>query len=151
MGASKQCACFSSMVQIEQVGNKYTVQINKTNLGIITQFTDFNEVKFYKEGNLTYQYKDFKINENTFIRKLDNRNFTFKNNELVLLEINKYVKFINTLKCRRGGQPRQNPVARSGGTWGGRGRSRAARAWCECRCGGQRRQYPVPDCVGEGS
>ena len=34
--------------------------------------------------------------------------------------------------------------------WEGRGRTGAARAWCECRCRGQARQNRVPDGIGEG-
>jgi hypothetical protein len=80
---------------LEQIDNKYTIQVNKTNVAIITQFNQINEVKFHKEGDLIYTYKDHKIDENTFVRSLDNNKFVFKDNELVLSEINKYVKFIN--------------------------------------------------------
>jgi hypothetical protein len=83
---------------IEQVDNKFTVQVNKTDIAIIRQFENKNEVKFFREGDLFYEYKDNKIDDNTFVRSLENKKFTFKNNELVLTEINKYVKFIETLK-----------------------------------------------------
>jgi hypothetical protein len=68
---------------INQKDNVYIIQVNRTNIAIITQFDEFNEIKFYKEGDLVYEYKDHKINENTFIRSLANKKFTFKNNELV--------------------------------------------------------------------
>ena len=83
---------------IEQIDNKYTIQVNKTNVAIITQYDEYNDVKFFKEGDIIYEYKDHKINESTFIRSLDNNKFHFKNNQLVAVEISKYVKFINTLK-----------------------------------------------------
>jgi hypothetical protein len=83
---------------IDKVENKYTVQISSTNLVIITKFDDFNEVKFFKEGNFIYEYKDHKINESTFIRSLNNKKFTFKDGELILLTIDKSATFISTLK-----------------------------------------------------
>lgn len=82
---------------VNKIGNLYTIQVNKTNIAIITQFELFNEVKFFKEGELIYQYKDHKIDENTFVRSLDNKKFTFKNNELQLLTIDKSTKFIKNL------------------------------------------------------
>jgi hypothetical protein len=82
---------------INQKDNVYIIQVNRTNIAIITQFDEFNEIKFYKEGDLVYEYKDHKIDENTFIRSLENKKFTFKNNELILLTIDKSVKFVNKL------------------------------------------------------
>ena len=82
---------------VDQINNKYWVQVNRTNTAIITQFDEFNEVKLYKEGDLAYDYRDHKIDESTFVRSLDNKKFTFKNNELVFLTIDKSVKFIKTL------------------------------------------------------
>lgn len=80
---------------IEQVGNKFTIQVNRTNIAIITQFEEFNEVKLFKEGDLVYEFKDHKIDENTFVRCIQNKKFTFKNNELVLLTIDKTINRAN--------------------------------------------------------
>jgi len=82
---------------INQKDNEYIIQVNRTNIAIITQFDEFNEVKFYKEGDLVYDYRDHKISADSFIRSLDNKKYTFKNNELVLLTIDKSVKFIKSL------------------------------------------------------
>jgi hypothetical protein len=41
---------------------------------------------------------DKKVDDSRFIRSLDNKQFTFVNNELVLLTIEKSVKFIEPLK-----------------------------------------------------
>lgn len=41
-----------------------------------------------------------KINDSTFLRQLDNKKFTFKNNELILLTIDKSAKFIKPLLQR---------------------------------------------------
>jgi hypothetical protein len=85
-------------ILIRQKDNEYWVQINKTNSVIINQIdNNINEVKFYRSGKLKYTYSDRIINDNTFIRSLDNKQFTFKNNELVLLTIDKSVKFIDKL------------------------------------------------------
>jgi hypothetical protein len=83
---------------IEQIDNKYWIQINKTNSVIINQVNNVNEVKFYRSGELKYIYSDKIINDLTFIRCLDNKQFTFVNNELVLLTVEKTSKFIEPLK-----------------------------------------------------
>jgi len=85
-------------ILIEQTDNKYYIQINKTNSVIINQINNVNEVKFYRSGKLKYIYTDKIINNTTFIRSLDNKQFTFVNNELVLLTIDKSIKFIEPLK-----------------------------------------------------
>jgi hypothetical protein len=82
---------------IKQVDNEYIIQINKTNIAIINKYDEVNHIKFYKEGDLIYEYKDHKIDDSTFIRNLGNKKFTFKNNELVLLTIDKSVKYIDKL------------------------------------------------------
>jgi hypothetical protein len=82
---------------IKQSGNEYTIQVNKTDIALITQDALFNLIKFYKEGDLIYEYKDYKIDNSTFIRSLENKKFTFIDNKLVLLTIEKSVKFITNL------------------------------------------------------
>lgn len=83
---------------MEQIDNKYWVQINKTNSVVINQVNDTNEVKFFRSGELKYIYSDKIINNSTFIRSLDNKQFTFVNSELVLVTIEKSAKFIEPLK-----------------------------------------------------
>src|SRR6266581_4941646 len=75
----------------------YGKLINQKDNEYIIQVDEFNEVKFYKEGDLVYDYRDHKISADSFIRSLDNKKYTFKNNELVLLTIDKSVKFIKSL------------------------------------------------------
>jgi hypothetical protein len=82
---------------IEQTDNKFTVQVNKTDIAIITKDGLNNNIKYYKEGNLTYQYKDLKLSSNKFIRVLKNKNFIFIDNKLVLFSVDKKVKFIKRL------------------------------------------------------
>ena len=82
---------------IEQTGNKFTIQVNKTDVAIINQDALENHVKFFKEGVLTYEYRDFKLSHNSFVRTLENKKFTFINNKIVLLTVDKKVNFIKNL------------------------------------------------------
>jgi hypothetical protein len=86
---------------IHQINNIYWIQINKTNTVIIIQENDENIIKFYRSGELRYEYTDKKVDELTFVRTLDNKQFTFKNNELILLTVDKSVKFIEPIKRAR--------------------------------------------------
>jgi hypothetical protein len=62
---------------IDKTGNKFIIQINRTNVVSITQENDKNYVKFFKEGKFVFEYTDIKINEIKFIRNLNNEKFTF--------------------------------------------------------------------------
>jgi hypothetical protein len=63
---------------IRKIDNYFIVQINKTNVVDIIQEENRNIVKFYREGDLIYEYKDIKIDDNTFERYLDNKNLHSK-------------------------------------------------------------------------
>jgi hypothetical protein len=82
---------------IDKIGNKFYVQVNKTNIAIIIQEDNKNLIKLYREGEIAYEYTDIKINDSTFVRHLENKKLTFKNNELILLTIDKSTKFIDPL------------------------------------------------------
>src|ERR1700679_1342690 len=43
---------------ISQTNNIYTVQINDTNIAIITQEDKINKIKFFRKGDLIYEYID---------------------------------------------------------------------------------------------
>jgi len=77
--------------------NVYTVQVSDTNIAIITQQDNNNLIKLYRKGDIIYEYKDIKINDSTFVRHLENKKFTFINNELKLLTIDKATNFIQSL------------------------------------------------------
>jgi hypothetical protein len=81
--------------------NIYIIQITVRTIAVLTQFTDFNEVKFYKDGELAFTYKDHKTNENTFVRSLNSKKFTFSNTKLVNINtdktINRYNRLINSV------------------------------------------------------
>jgi hypothetical protein len=86
---------------INKKDNEFTIQINDTNLALIIQEENKNIVKIFRKGVKVYEYIDIKINDSTFIRELLNKKFTFINNELALLTIDKKVKFIKSLKKGR--------------------------------------------------
>ncbi|SRR5712691_6165087 len=67
--------------------NIYIIQVTIRTIALITHFEDFNEIKFFKEGDLVFNYRDHKIDETTFVRTLENKKFTFKNNKLVDTQI----------------------------------------------------------------
>ena len=76
--------------------NLFIIQLVKTNnIIILTQDGLTNQVKFYKEGDLIYEYKEYKLIHNYFVRTLQNTKFTFRDNKLVLLTIDKTVNFNN--------------------------------------------------------
>jgi DNA polymerase elongation subunit (family B) len=84
-------------ILIDRIDNKYWIQVNKTNVAIIIKEENTNLVKFFREGILIYEYRDISIDNQTFIRNLGNKQFIFKNNELVLLTIDKSTKFVKGL------------------------------------------------------
>jgi hypothetical protein len=74
--------------------NIYIIQVTIRTIAIITQFEDFNEIKFFKEGDLVFNYRDHKIDETTFVRTLENTKFTFINNKLTLVNIQKPINLV---------------------------------------------------------
>lgn len=83
---------------LDQTGNKYTVQINDTNIVIIIKHDDENEVSFYRKGNLIYKYKDTYIDENSFTRDMGNKKFHIINDEITLTTVEKAIKFMTRIK-----------------------------------------------------
>jgi len=59
---------------LHQYDNKYFIQINDTNIVIIDPFNGYNEVKFFRKGELIYEYKDIILNNITFERVLGSKN-----------------------------------------------------------------------------
>ena len=81
--------------------NIFIMQITAKTIALITQFDLINEVKFFKEGDLVFIYRDHKTDENTFVRTLENKKFTFKNNELVKTQLTINLQFFNHPKLIR--------------------------------------------------
>jgi hypothetical protein len=62
---------------IVQIGNKYIVQINTTNVVIIIQKDNTNFVKLFRKGELMFEYKDIIISEISFTRTISDQRYTF--------------------------------------------------------------------------
>ena len=77
---------YGKLIYQDPMKNIFIIQINKTNIALITQLENLNNVKFFKEGDLSFEYKDIKTNDNGFIRSLENKRFGYKNNKLVSSE-----------------------------------------------------------------
>jgi hypothetical protein len=71
---------------IINIGKQFVIQVNRTNIALITQFDNLNHVKLFKEGDFIFEYKDIKSNDDIFIRSLNNNKFTFENQILTLVE-----------------------------------------------------------------
>jgi hypothetical protein len=72
---------------IEQIGNKYIMQLNTQNIAIIEKIDNENFVKIFKKGELMFEYKEFKKSEYRFIRTIQDKRYTFQNNKLISTEI----------------------------------------------------------------
>jgi hypothetical protein len=68
--------------------NLFIVSFNRTNIALINQNDLYNHVKIFKEGNFKFEYKDHKIDDNSFTRSLDNSKFSYKNNKLISINKN---------------------------------------------------------------
>jgi DNA polymerase type B, organellar and viral len=72
---------------LEQFDNKYIIQLSTSNVIIIKEYDNDNYIKFFRRGELIFEFKDSKISEDTFIRTILDQKYTFKNNKLISTEI----------------------------------------------------------------
>jgi hypothetical protein len=64
--------------------NLFILQLPKTNnILILNKDGLTNHIKFFKEGEFRFEYKDYKLSNNSFTRTIDSTRFTFKNNVLI--------------------------------------------------------------------
>jgi hypothetical protein len=73
------------IIQIEKL---FVIQINRTNIVLLNEFKEYNHVKLFNLGDFIFEYKDFKNDENSFVRKINNKDFSFINNELKQISSN---------------------------------------------------------------
>jgi hypothetical protein len=66
--------------------NIYVICFNRINIALINQNDLYNHVKIYREGNFVFEYKDHKIDDNSFVRSIENVKFTFKDNKLISID-----------------------------------------------------------------
>jgi hypothetical protein len=74
--------------------NFYILCFNKTNLALITANDLYNHIKFYREGNFIFEYKDHKIDDSTFVRSIANKKFTFKNGKIISIDYQELIVLI---------------------------------------------------------
>ena len=79
-----------------KLDNIYIISVTAKAVAIITKFNEINEIKFFREGDLIFSYKDYKIDDNQFIRTLNNNKFIFKDNILIEKTIILVVIIINS-------------------------------------------------------
>jgi hypothetical protein len=69
---------------------------DKDNLTIkILSSENLNSIEIFKKGDLIIKFKDFKLDENKFIRIIDNKKFYFVNNQQILFTKETKTKFIS--------------------------------------------------------
>jgi DNA polymerase family B len=72
---------------IEQLDNKYIIQLNTSNILVIKVVDNENFIRFFRRGNLMLEFVDKKITEKMFTRTISDQRFTFENNKLITTEI----------------------------------------------------------------
>jgi hypothetical protein len=68
---------------IIQIENLFIIQVNKTNIALITEYNELNHIKLFREGDFVLEYRDHKTSENLFVRTLNNKKYTFKDTKLI--------------------------------------------------------------------
>ena len=82
---------------IIQIGKLFIIQINKTNITLITEYDNLNHIKLFREGVFVLEYRDHKTSENVFVRTINNNKYTFIDNKLIEKTIVRLI-FLNTIK-----------------------------------------------------
>lgn len=72
---------------IDQIGNKYIIQLNTTNVVVILQKENENYIKFFRKGELMFEFKDIKKSDISFVRIIADQRYTFEKNKLISTEI----------------------------------------------------------------
>ena len=76
----------------------YVIQNNQEETINLTKFDTYNEVEFLKSGISLIKYKDIFINDDKFLREIDNKSFLFEKGIEILFQSKMKSKFINKLK-----------------------------------------------------
>jgi hypothetical protein len=72
---------------MDQINNKYIVQLTTKNVAIIEQFEKENFIKIFKNGDLVLEFKDKFTNDTSFIRYINDTRFLFENDKLISTQI----------------------------------------------------------------
>jgi len=82
---------------IIQIKNLFIIQVNKTNITLITEYDELNHIKLFREGDFVLEYRDLKTSENVFVRRINNNKYTFKDNKLIERSIVRLILLILSL------------------------------------------------------
>jgi hypothetical protein len=72
---------------IDKFNNKFIIQLSTSNVLIVKENNNENFVKFFRKGELMFEFKDTRVSENTFIRTIQDQRYTFTDNKLISTEI----------------------------------------------------------------
>jgi len=72
---------------IEQIGNKYIIQMNTLNVLVINSVDNDNFIRFYNKGNFLFEFKDSKVTNEKFTRIIQDQKFTFEKGKLITTEL----------------------------------------------------------------
>jgi hypothetical protein len=72
---------------LDQTNNKFIIQLNTTNIVVITQKENENYIKFFRKGELMFEFKDVKISDISFVRTIADQRYTFEKNKIISTEI----------------------------------------------------------------
>lgn len=72
---------------LDQINNKFIIALSTKNIAIINHYEKENFIRIFKNGDLVLEFKDKFINENSFIRTINDTKFLFENDKLVSTQI----------------------------------------------------------------
>jgi hypothetical protein len=72
---------------LDQTNNKFIIQLTTKNVAVINHYDKENFVRIFKNGDLVLEFRDKLINENSFIRTLNDTKFLFENDKLISTQI----------------------------------------------------------------
>jgi tRNA 2-selenouridine synthase SelU len=72
---------------LDQTNDKFIMLLTTKNVAVIKQCNKENFIRILKNGDLVLEFKDKFINENSFIRTIQDTSFTFENEKLISTQI----------------------------------------------------------------
>lgn len=73
---------------LDQTNNKFIMQLTTKNIAVINHYEKENFIRIFKNGDLALEFRDKFINENSFIRTINDTRFSFENDKLISTQIN---------------------------------------------------------------
>lgn len=72
---------------LDEINNKFIMQLSTKNIAIIKQLEEENFVRIFKNGDLVLEFRDKSLQENSFIRYINDTRFLFENDKLISTQI----------------------------------------------------------------